>query len=151
MKTAALALILGVSAVPQVPPVEGVHRADAPVREPMKRFAWRDEAAGYTFVAPPRWAGKVHTVPLTSEELSRSGAVSGVRFVEGSKTLLVLLSSETTRLRILTSAGATEISRHGEHVVAVKVGTAGGDLALTAEELGSAVQWDGEAKGAASR
>jgi len=151
MKTAALALILGMSAVPQVPPVEGVHRADAPAREPMKRFAWRDEAAGYTFVAPPRWAGKVRAVPLTSEELSRFGAVSGVRFVEGSKTLLVLLSSEETRLRVLTSAGAKEISRHGEHIVAVKVGTAEDELALTDEELGAAIQWDGEAKGAASR
>ncbi|NID06866.1 hypothetical protein HBF26_18410 [Luteibacter jiangsuensis] len=151
MKTVALALMLGVSPVPQVPPVEGVHRADAPVPEPMKRFAWRDEAAGYTFVAPPRWAGKVRVVPLTSEELSRCGAVSGVRFVEGAKTLLVLLSSEETRLHSLTSAGATEISRHGGHIVAVKVGTADDELALTDEELGSAIQWDGEAKGAASR
>lgn len=151
MKSAALALILGIFTVPQVPPAEGVHRADAPAREPMKRFAWRDEAAGYTFVAPPRWAGKVRAVPLTSEELSRSGAIGGVRFVEGSKTLLVLLSSEETRLRLLTSDGATEISRHDGHIVAVKAGTAGGELALTREELGSAIQWDGEVSGAASR
>lgn len=151
MKTVALALMLGLPAVPQVPPAEGVHRAAAPARDPMKRFAWRDEVAGYTFVAPPRWAGKVRAVPLTSEDLSRSGALSGVRFVEGSKTLLVLLSSETTRLHALTSAGATELSRHGEHIVAAKARAEGSELALTDEELATAVQWDGETMGTNAR
>jgi hypothetical protein len=151
MKTVVLALMLGLPVTPQATPPPGVHRENAPAREPMKRFSWRDEAAGYTFVAPPRWVGKVRAEPLTSKELAKSGATSGVRFVEGSKTLLVLLSSDEARLKALTGTGATELSRHGDHVVAVKVGTAGGDLALTSEELGSAVQWDGEAKGAASR
>ena len=150
MKTVVLALILGLPVTPQALP-PGVHREDAPAREPMKRFSWRDEAAGYTFVAPPRWAGKVRAEPLMSAELAKSGATSGVRFVEGSKTLLVLLSSDEGRLKTLIQAGASELSRQGEHVVAVKTAADGGELALTNEELASAVQWDGGAKGTAAR
>lgn len=155
MKTLVLALLLGLpmtlSATPQSSPPPGVHREDAPAAQPMKRFAWRDEAAGYTFVAPPRWAGKVRAVPLESEELAKSGATSGVRFVEGSKTLLVLLASDEARLRALTAAGGSELSRHGDHVVAVQTAVDGGELALTNEELASAVQWDGGAQGTVSR
>jgi hypothetical protein len=151
MKTVVLALMLGLPVTPQAAPTPGVHREDAPAREPMKRFSWRDEAAGYTFVAPPRWAGKVRAEPLKSEALAKSGATSGVRFMEGSKTLLVLLSSDETRLQALTSTGASELSRHGDHVVAVKTATDGGELALTNEELASAIQWDGGARGTVSR
>jgi hypothetical protein len=117
----------------------------------MKRFAWRDEAAGYTFVAPPRWAGKVRAEPLKSEELATSGATSGVRFVAGGKTLLVLLASDEARLQALTSTGASELSRRGDHVVAMRTAMDGGDLALTNEELASAIQWDGGAQGTVSR
>ena len=151
MKTVALALMLGLPVTPQATPAEGVHRASAPEREPMKRFSWRDEAAGYTFVAPPRWAGKVRAVPLTSDELAKSGATSGVRFMEGSKTLLTLLSSDENRLQALSGTGASELSRHGGHVAAVKVPADAGELALTNEELASAVQWDDGAKGTAVR
>jgi hypothetical protein len=151
MKTVVLALMLGLPVTPQATPPAGVHRENVPAREPMKRFAWRDEAAGYTFVAPPRWAGKVRAEPLTSKELAKSGATGGVRFVEGSKTLLVLLSSDEARLKALTGTGASELSRHGDHVVAVKSGTDAGELALTNEELASAVQWDGGAQGTVSR
>ena len=97
MKTVVLALILGLPVTPQATLPPGVHREDAPAREPMKRFSWRDEAAGYTFVAPPPWSGKVRAEPLESEELAKSGATGGVRFLAGSKTRLVLLSSDETR------------------------------------------------------
>jgi hypothetical protein len=154
MKTVVLALLIGlpmVASANQSPPPLGVNRHQAPVPEPMKRFAWRDEAAGYTFVAPPRWAGKVRAVPLESVELAKSGATSGVRFVEGKKTLLVLLASDETRVQALTAAGGSELSRRGDHVVAVKTVDDAGDLALTNEELASAVQWDGGAQGTVSR
>jgi|GEM_PF-1933858 len=151
MKTVALALMLGLPVAPQASLPEGVRRAPAPELEPMKRFSWRDEAAGYTFVAPPRWVGKVRPVPLSSAELAKSGATSGVRFMDGTKVLLVLLSSDATRVQALTGAGASELSRHDDHVVAVKSGARGGDLALTSEELASAVQWDGSAQGTADR
>ncbi|HEY4292155.1 hypothetical protein [Luteibacter sp.] len=151
MKTVVLALMLGLPVTPQATPPSGVHREAAPPREPMKRFSWRDEAAGYTFVAPPRWAGKVRVDPLTSEELAKSSATSGVRFMEGSATLLVLLSADETRLQALTSTGASELSRHGDHVVVVKMGADVGELALTNEELASAIQWDGGAQGTVAR
>ncbi|NID14061.1 hypothetical protein [Luteibacter yeojuensis] len=151
MKTVVLALILGLPVTPQATPPPGVHREAAPAREPMKRFSWRDEAAGYTFVAPPRWAGKVRAEPLKSEELATSGATGGVRFLEGSKTLLVLLSTDETRLQALTRTGASELSRKGDHVVAVKMASDVGELALTNEELASAIQWDDGAKGTAER
>ena len=151
MKTVVLALLLGLPILAGATQVPGTHRHPAPAAEPMKRFSWRDEAAGYTFVAPPRWAGNVRAVPLESTELARSGATSGVRFVEGSKTLLILLASDETRMQALTSTGASELSRHGDHVVAVKTSTDAGELALTNEELASAVQWDGGAKGTVAR
>jgi hypothetical protein len=151
MKTVVLAMMLGLPVTPQATLPEGVQRADAPAREPMKRFAWRDEAAGYTFVAPPRWAGKVRAEPLTSKELAKSGATSGVRFMDGSKRLLTLLSSDEARLQALTQTGASELSRQGDHVVAVKTAVDGGELALTNEELASAVQWDGRVTGTQAR
>jgi hypothetical protein len=151
MKTVLLALLMGLPVPPQATLPEGVQRADAPEREPMRRFSWRDEAAGYTFVAPPRWAGKVRAEPLTSKELAKSGATSGVRFMDGSKSLLTLLSSDETRLQALTGTGASELSRHGDHVVAVKTAVDGGELALTNEELASAVQWDGGVTGTQAR
>lgn len=151
MKTVVLALLLGLPILAGAAQVTGTHRHPAPAAEPMKRFSWRDEAAGYTFVAPPRWAGKVRAVPLESVELAKSGATSGVRFVEGSKTLLVLLASDETRMQALTAAGGSELSRNGNHVVAVKTQVDAGELALTNEELASAVRWDGGAQGTVSR
>jgi hypothetical protein len=151
MKSLTLALLLGLPlmASAQTPP--GAQGHAAPTSEPMKRFAWRDEAAGYTFVAPPRWAGKVKAVPLDSAALAKSGATSGVRFVAGSKTLLVLLSSDDERAHAMATSGARELSRHDGHVVSLKAETDSGALALTDEELGSAVQWDGSASGTAVR
>jgi hypothetical protein len=151
MKSLTLALLLGLPlmASAQTPP--GVQGHAAPTPEPMKRFAWRDEAAGYTFVAPPRWAGKVKAVPLDSAALAKSGATSGVRFVAGSKTLLVLLASDDERAHAMATSGARELSRHDGHVVSLKAEADSGALALTDEELGSAVQWDGGASGTAVR
>jgi len=151
MKSLTLALLLGLPlmASGQTPP--GPHRQAAPTPEPMKRFAWRDEAAGYTFVAPPRWAGKVKAVPLDSAALAKSGATSGVRFVSGSKTLLVLLASDDERAHAMASSGARELSRHDGHVVSLKAETDSGALALTDDELASAIQWDGVAPGTALR
>jgi hypothetical protein len=151
MKSLTLALLLGfpLMASAQMPP--GTHKHAAPTPEPMKRFAWRDEAAGYTFVAPPRWAGKVKAVPLDSKALAKSGATSGVRFVAGSKTLLVLLATDNERAQALTETGNRELSRHDGHVVAVKAEAGSGGLALTDEELASAVQWDGAVPGTAVR
>jgi hypothetical protein len=151
MKSLTLALLLGLPlmASGQTPP--GSHRQAAPTPEPMKRFAWRDEAAGYTFVAPPRWAGKVKAVPLDSKALATSGATSGVRFVAGSRTLLVLLSSDDERAHAIASSGARELSRHDGHVVSLKTEADSGELALTGEELASAIQWDGDAPGTAVR
>ena len=151
MKTVTLALLLGLPILAGAAQMPGVQRHPAPAAEPMKRFSWRDEAAGYTFVAPPRWAGKVQAVPLKSEELAKSGATSGVRFVEGSKTLLILLATDETRVQALTATGGSELSRNGDHVVAVKTEVDAGDMALTNEELASAVQWDGGAQGTVSR
>jgi hypothetical protein len=151
MKTVVLALLLGLPTIAAATPPPGTHGQPAPAPEPMKRFVWRDEAAGYTFVAPPRWAGKVRAVPLESAELSRSGATTGVRFMAGSKTLLVLLATDESRMQALTATGGSELSRRGEHVVAVKTAEDGGELALTNEELASAVQWDGGANGTVSR
>jgi hypothetical protein len=143
MKSLTLALLLGLPlmASAQTPP--GVQGHAAPTPQPMKRFAWRDEAAGYTFVAPPRWAGKVKAVPLDSKALAKSGATSGVRFVAGSETLLVLLSSDDERAHAMASSGARELSRHGGHVVSLKVEVTDGALALTEPELASSIQWDG--------
>jgi hypothetical protein len=151
MKTLALALLLGIPlmASAQTPP--GTHGQAAPTAEPMKRFAWRDEAAGYTFVAPPRWADKVKAVPLDSKALAKSGATSGVRFVAGTKTLLVLLATDEVRANTLMTSGNRELSRHDGHVVAVKAEADSGSLALTDEELASSVEWDGGAQGAAAR
>jgi hypothetical protein len=151
MKSLTLALLLGLPlmASGQTPP--GSHRQAAPTPEPMKRFAWRDEAAGYTFVAPPRWAGKVKAVPLDSKALATSGATSGVRFVAGSRTLLVLLSSDDERAHAMASSGARELSRHDGHVVSLKTEADSGELALTGEELASAIQWDGDAPGTSVR
>jgi hypothetical protein len=151
MKSFTLALLLGLplTASAQTPP--GMHRQAAPTPEPMKRFAWRDEAAGYTFVAPPRWAGKVKAVPLDSKALAKSGATSGVRFVAGSTTLLVLLATDAERAQTLAATGNRELSRHDGHVVAAKAEADAGGLALTDAELGSAVQWDGTAPGTAAR
>jgi len=144
MKAVAVALLLGCSfaavASPQLPP--GTHGQRAPAAEPMKRFAWRDEAAGYTFVAPPRWANKVTAVPLDSAALAKSGATSGVKFIAGSKTLLILVSSDDERAHSLAATGNRELSRHDGHVVSVKAETDSGALALTEEELSAAVQWD---------
>jgi len=151
MKSLTLALLLGLPlmASGQTPP--GPHRQAAPTPEPMKRFAWRDEAAGYTFVAPPRWAGKVKAVPLDSAALAKSGATSGVRFVSGSKTLLVLLSSDDERAHAMASSGARELSRHDGHVVSLKTEADSGALALSDDELASAIQWDGGAAGTVTR
>lgn len=151
MKSLTLALLLGLPLIAsgQTPP--GTHRQDAPVPEPMKRFAWRDEAAGYTFVAPPRWAGKVKAVPLDSAALAKSGATSGVRFVAGSKTLLVLLASDDERAHAMASSGARELSRHDGHVVSLKTEADSGEMALTDAELASAVVWNGETPGTAAR
>lgn len=152
MKPFAIALILALpvaAAGAQTP--TGVHKEKAPAAEPMKRFSWRDEAAGYTFVAPPRWAGAVKAVPLSSKELARSGATSGVRFMSGGKVVLELLAADDKRANALATAGATELARHDDHVVAVKASPAGGPLALTHEELAAAVQWDGATEGTADR
>lgn len=153
MKPVAIAvLLLGLSvavSAAQNPP--GTHGERAPAAEPMKRFAWRDEAAGYTFVAPPRWTGKVTAVPLDSAALAKSGATSGVRFVAGSKTLLVLLSSDDERAHAMATSGARELSRNDGHVLSVKTEAESGSLALTDQELADAVQWDGAASGTVTR
>lgn len=143
MKPVAIAFLIGCSfaALAQTPP--GAHGQRAPAAEPMKRFAWRDEAAGYTFTAPPRWADKVKAIPLDSAALAKSGATSGVRFVAGSKTLLVLLSSDDERAHAMASSGARELSRSDGHVLSVKTEAETGSLALTDEELAGAIQWDG--------
>jgi hypothetical protein len=151
MKSFTLALLLGIPLMASAQMRQGTHGQAAPTPEPMKRFAWRDEAAGYTFVAPPRWAGKVKAVPLDSKALATSGATSGVRFVAGSKTLLVLLSSDDERAHAMASSGARELSRHDGHVVSLKTEADSGELALTGEELASAIQWDGDAPGTAVR
>jgi hypothetical protein len=143
MKTAAFLLLLALPLAASAAPPPGTHGQKAPAAEPMKQFQWRDEAAGYTFVAPPRWAGKVKAVPLASAELAKSGATSGVKFVAGSKTLLVLLSSDDERAKAVTDAGNRELSRHDGHIVAVHASTDSGDLALTDDELAHAVIWDG--------
>ena len=143
MKSLTLALLLGLPLIASAQTPPGARGHAAPVPEPMKRFAWRDEAAGYTFVAPPRWAGKVKASPLDSKALATSGATSGVRFVAGPETLLVLLSSDDERAHAVASSGARELSRHGGHVVSVKTEAKGGGLALTEPELASAIQWDG--------
>lgn len=151
MKSLSLALLLGLPlmASAQMPP--DTHGHAAPVPEPMKRFAWRDEAAGYTFVAPPRWAGKVKAVPLDSKALATSGATSGVRFVAGSTTLLVLLSSDDERAHAMASSGARELSRHDGHVLSLKSEADSGGLALTDAELASAIEWDGGQSGTVVR
>lgn len=155
MKSTAFAVLL--SALPlaasaaYAEPPPGTHMQRAPMPDPMKRFSWRDEAAGYTFVAPPRWAGKVKAVPLASTELAKSGATSGVKFVAGSKTLLVLLSSDDERAKAVKDAGNRELSRHDGHIVAVHAEADGGDLALSDAELGQAVVWDGVGVGGAVR
>jgi len=152
MKSLAIAVLLSLSATSidaQTPP--GVHKETAPVPHPMKRFTWRDEAAGYTFVGPPRWVGRVRAVPLPSKALASSGATSGVRFLDGDKVVLELLAADDGREKALVTAGATELSRSSGHVVAVKTEAHGGELALTNEELASAVQWDGGAAGTAVR
>jgi hypothetical protein len=151
MKSFTLALLLGIPLMASAQMRPGTHGQAAPTPEPMKRFAWRDEAAGYTFVAPPRWAGKVKAVPLDSKALATSGATSGVRFVAGSKTLLVLLSSDDERAHAMASSGARELSRHDGHVVSLKTEADSGELALTDDELASAIQWDGGAVGTVSR
>ncbi|HEY4091196.1 MAG TPA: hypothetical protein VGN46_06740 [Luteibacter sp.] len=151
MKTAAVLLLLALPLAGHAEPPPGTHGQKAPAAEPMKRFQWRDEAAGYTFVAPPRWAGKVKAVPLASAELAKSGATSGVKFVAGTKTLLVLLSSDDERAKAVMDAGNRELSRHDGHVVAVHTATDSGDLALTDEELAQAVQWDGQIAGTSLR
>ncbi|HVI55644.1 MAG TPA: hypothetical protein VM621_11435 [Luteibacter sp.] len=151
MKSITLALLLGIPLMASAQMRPGTHGQAAPTQEPMKRFAWRDEAAGYTFVAPPRWSGKVKAVPLDSKALATSGATSGVRFVAGSKTLLVLLSSDDERAHAMASSGARELSRHDGHVVSLKTEADSGALALTDDELASAIQWDGGAVGTASR
>ncbi|SFW63846.1 hypothetical protein [Luteibacter sp. UNCMF366Tsu5.1] len=151
MKTLVLALLFGLSLTASATPPPGTHREPAPAPDPMQHFSWRDDAAGYTFVAPPRWAGKVRAIPLASADLSASGALSGVRFVAGNRTLLVLLTSDETRAKALTATGATELSRHDGHVVAFKAASQTGSLALTAAELAAAVQWDGGAAGSVAR
>jgi hypothetical protein len=151
MKTLTLALLLGIPLVASAQTPPGTHGQVAPASEPMKRFAWRDEAAGYTFVAPPRWADKVKAVPLDSKALAKSGATSGVRFVAGSKTLLALLATDETRANALMTTGNRELSRHDGHVVAVKAEADSGNLALTDAELASAIEWDGAAQGTVAR
>jgi hypothetical protein len=151
MKTAAVLLLLALPLASHAEPPPGTRGQKAPAAEPMKRFQWRDEAAGYTFIAPPRWAGKVKAVPLSSAELAKSGATSGVKFAAGSKTLLVLLSSDDGRAKAITDAGNRELSRHDGHIVAVHAAADAGDLALTDEELAQAVQWDGLPAGTAAR
>jgi hypothetical protein len=151
MKTAAFLLLLALPLAGHAEPPPGTHGQKAPAAEPMKRFQWRDEAAGYTFVAPSRWAEKVRAVPLTSAELAKSGATSGVKFVAGSKTLLVLLSSDDERAKAVTDAGNRELSRHDGHIVAVHAESDSGELALTDEELANAIQWDGSTVGTAVR
>jgi hypothetical protein len=151
MKSLTLALLLGIPLMASAQMRPGTHGQAAPAPEPMKRFAWRDEAAGYTFVAPPRWAGKVKAVPLDSKSLAKSGATSGVRFVAGSKTLLVLVAADAVRANTLMTTGNRELSRHDGHVVAVKAEADAGDLALTDAELASAVQWDGGQAGTVVR
>ena len=151
MKSLTLALLLGLPLIASAQAPPGVRGHAAPVPEPMKRFAWRDEAAGYTFVAPPRWAGKVKAVPLDSKALAKSGATSGVRFVAGSTTLLVLMAADAARANALMTTGNRELSRHDGHVVAVKAEADTGSLALTDDELASAIQWDGGGAGAVAR
>jgi hypothetical protein len=151
MKIAAFLLALGLPFAALASPPPGAHGEKAPAAEPMKTFQWRDEAAGYTFVAPPRWAGKVKAVPLASAELAKSGATSGVKFVTGSKTLLVLLASDDERAKAVTDAGNRELSRNDGHIVAVHASTDSGDLALSDDELAQAVRWDGQAAGAVVR
>ncbi|WP_285406741.1 hypothetical protein [Luteibacter sp. ME-Dv--P-043b] len=152
MKPLAIAFLLGctfAASAAQTPP--GTHGQRAPAADPMKRFAWRDEAAGYTFVGPPRWTDKVTAVPLDSAALAKSGATSGVRFVAGSKTLLVLLSSDDERAHAMASSGARELSRHDGHVLSLKTEAGSGALALTDEELAAAIQWDGGDTGTVTR
>jgi hypothetical protein len=151
MKTAAVLLLLALPFASQAAPPPGTHGEKAPAAEPMKRFQWRDEAAGYTFIAPPRWAGKVKAVPLASAELAKSGATSGVKFVAGATTLLVLLASDDERAKAVTDAGNRELSRHDGHIVAVHAEAGSGDLALSDDELANAVVWDGHAPGTVSR
>ena len=151
MKIVTIAVLLGCSFAACAAPPPGTHGQRAPAAEPMKRFSWRDEAAGYTFVAPPRWADKVRAVPLDSAALAKSGATSGVRFVTGSKTLLILVSSDDERAHSLAATGNRELSRHDGHVVSVKAETDSGDLALTDDELAAAVQWDGATGGTVTR
>jgi len=152
MKAIAIVMLLSLSATSvdaQTPP--GVHKEAAPTPHPMKRFTWRDEAAGYTFVGPPRWAGRVQAVPLSSKALAASGATSGVQFRDGDRVVLELLAADDGREKALLTAGATELSRSSGHVVAVKTEARGGELALTADELAAAVQWDGGTAGTAAR
>jgi hypothetical protein len=151
MKTAAFLLLLALPLAGHAEPPPGTHGQKAPAAEPMKQFQWRDEAAGYTFVGPPRWAGKVKAVPLASAELAKSGATSGVKFVAGTATLLALLSSDDERARAVTDAGNRELSRHDGHIVAVHATKDSGALALTDEELAQAIHWDGVAPGTAAR
>jgi hypothetical protein len=151
MKSFTLALLLGIPLIASAQVRPGAHGLAAPTPQPMKRFAWRDEAAGYTFVAPPRWAGKVKALPLDSKALATSGATSGVRFVAGSKALLVLLSSDEERAHAMATSGARELSRHDGHVVSLKTEADSGPLALTEEELALAIQWDGGTVGTVSR
>ena len=151
MKTLVLALLFGLPLVASATPPPGTHREAAPAPDPMQRFSWRDDAAGYTFVTPPRWAGKVRAIPLASANLAASGALSGVRFVAGNRTLLILLASDDNRANALTTSGATELSRHDGHVVAFKGASQTGALALTPAELAAAVQWDGGAAGGVAR
>ncbi|MBB3229028.1 hypothetical protein FHW69_003676 [Luteibacter sp. Sphag1AF] len=150
-----LPLSMGAAVTP--PPV--MHGTRAPEPEPMKTFRWRDDAAGYSFVGPPRWAGRVKAVPMDAKSLAASGATSGVTFVdtEHSQTLLILLATDDERSAALVStSGVHELSRHGGHVLAVKDGPtrqtfARDAMMLTPEERDAAIVWDGATGGEVTR
>ncbi|TCV94716.1 hypothetical protein EC912_103201 [Luteibacter rhizovicinus] len=146
-----LALPLGAGAAPSPPP--GVHGTRAPEAEPMKTFAWRDDAAGYSFVGPPRWAGRVKAVPVGAKDLAASGATSGVTFIDTkhSQTLLILLATDNERAAtMLGTESVHELARSGDHVVARKDGPTRqtlvrDEMMLTPDELDTAIRWDSAA------
>lgn len=141
MKTLVLALLAGLPFSQQAPP--GMHRAPAPVTEPMRQFSWRDAEAGYTFIGPPRWAGVVQAVPLASGH--------GVRFVADGKTVLTLRSGDDAQAKVREDSGERELSRRDGRVVTVQAGEEEGPLALSQEEMSAAIRWDGERSGEADR
>ncbi|MDF3981188.1 hypothetical protein P3W24_04265 [Luteibacter sp. PPL201] len=140
MKTLILALLAGLPSSPQTPP--GMHREPAPEVQPLRQFSWRDPAVGYTFIGPPRWAGVVQAVPLQGAH--------GVRFVADGKTILTVRSSDDAQAEVREGSGAIALSRRDGRVLTAQVGDGAGPLALTPEEMASAIRWDGDAGGGAA-